>query len=74
MANFYLPYNLVSPVKVKIQVKKSYASILFSEVFEQRKFLKILLHPGYLSRNLQIRRDAPKSISGVRWNTNLEAN
>lgn len=73
MANFYLPHNLVSPAKVKIQVKKSYASILFSEVSAQPKFLKIL-HPGYLSRNLQIRRDAPKSVSAVRWNTNLEAN
>lgn len=73
MANFYLPHNLVSPAKVKIQVNKSYASILFSEVSEQKKFLKIL-DPEYLSRNLQIRRDAPESIYGVRWNTNLEAN
>lgn len=73
MANFYLPHNLVSPAKVKIQVKRSYASIFFSEVSEQKKFLKIL-DPEYLSRNLQIRRDAPESIYGVRWNTNLEAN
>lgn len=70
MANFYLPHNPVSPAKVKIQVK-SYASILFSEVSEQQKFLETL-HPGYVSRNLQIRRDAPKS--GVRWNTNLQDN